>query len=389
MECQRWALSGRTHLRHSRALRPQPFHFTPQLVGTRLGVHRHVGPAQAGTLFHRAQHAHAMRQAQRQAADGGGCGGGQQLAPNGVAAFAVKQFTHGQVAFGGGHDIGVPARGHTRGFTAQGHAGNADAHFQADEVPALVKREIAACWVGVCVVFLEAVFDVLGFAAIFVILIAWFNTAEASPGLARGGLPLYALLSTLAIYVATRAGMFSRIFANPALRWAGLLSYGLYLYHWPVFLLLSQDRTGLSLGPLFVVRMIVTIAIALASYFLLEMPVRRGTLFSTTRSAGTAALVGISAVVVCAFAITLHTPVSTVPYANMRVDQIESRLEQLVPQNPVDSNSPPPARLWIIGDSGAMDVSPALAAAAEATGASSIVFGATISGSGLWTRPMT
>ena len=222
----------------------------------------------------------------------------------------------------------------------------------------------------------ESLFDVLGFAAIFVILIAWFNTAEASPGLARGGLPLYALLSTLAIYVATRAGMFSRIFANPALRWAGLLSYGLYLYHWPVFLLLSQDRTGLSLGPLFVVRMIVTIAIALASYFLLEMPVRRGTLFSTTRSAGTAALVGISAVVVCAFAITLHTPVSTVPYANMRVDQLESRLEQLVPQNPVDSNSPPPARLWIIGDSGAMDVSPALAAAAEATGASSIVFGA-------------
>ncbi len=222
----------------------------------------------------------------------------------------------------------------------------------------------------------EPVFDFLGFVAVLVVLVAWFTTNEASPGLAKGGLPIYALVSTLAIYVATRAGLFSRVFANPALRWAGLLSYGLYLYHWPIFLVLSQERTGLSLAPLFLVRMIVTVAIAFGSYFLLEMPVRRGTLLTTTRSAGTAAFAGIGTVVVLAFAFTLHTPASTVPYANMRTDQVGSRLEQLLPQSADDANSPPPARLWILGDSGAMDVSPALAAAAEATGASSIVFGA-------------
>ena len=160
------------------------------------------------------------------------------------------------------------------------------------------------------------------------------------------------------------------------MRWAGLLSYGLYLYHWPVFLVLSEERTGLTLAPLFVVRMMATLAIALLSYFFLEMPVRRGTLFATSRKAGSAALAGIAGVVVLAFAVTLQTPTSTVPYANMRVDQIGNRLEQLAPQNPVDSNSPSPPRLWILGDSGAMDVSPALAAAAEATGATSIVFGA-------------
>jgi peptidoglycan/LPS O-acetylase OafA/YrhL len=222
----------------------------------------------------------------------------------------------------------------------------------------------------------EPLFDFIGIAAVIAVLTAWFTIGEASDGLAKGGFPAYAALSTIAIYIGTRAGLFSRIFATSGIRWAGLLSYGLYLYHWPVFLVLSEERTGLTLAPLFVVRMMATLAIALLSYFFLEMPVRRGTLFATSRKAGSAALAGIAGVVVLAFAVTLQTPTSTVPYANMRVDQIGNRLEQLAPQSPVDSNSPSPARLWIIGDSGAMDASPALAAAAEAAGATSVVFGA-------------
>ena len=220
----------------------------------------------------------------------------------------------------------------------------------------------------------EPLFDILGIAAVVAILGAWFQIAETSPGLAKGGLPLYAVLSTIAIYVATRAGWFSRIFSIPVMRWAGLLSYGLYLYHWPIFLVLSQERTGLSLAPLFVVRMAATIALALASYFLLEMPVRRKTLFSTTRTAGSAALAGILGVVIVAFAVTLHTPTSTVPYANMKVGSIEMTRVTLEPRS-TSSNSL--ARtIWIVGDSAAVDESPALAAAATATGSSSIIFGA-------------
>ena len=222
----------------------------------------------------------------------------------------------------------------------------------------------------------EALFDVMGFAAVVAVLIAWFTVGEASPGLAKGGLPLYAALSTIVIYVGTRAGIFSKIFATSGMSWAGLLSYGLYLYHWPIFLLLSPDRTGLSLAQLFVVRMAVTITVALVSYFLLEMPVRRRTLFSTTRSASTAALAGVFGVVLCAFAITLHTPASTVPYANMKVDQVGNHQERLHPPQTDSSFATPPPTIWIIGDSGAMDASPALAAAAEATGAKTFVFGA-------------
>jgi peptidoglycan/LPS O-acetylase OafA/YrhL len=222
---------------------------------------------------------------------------------------------------------------------------------------------------------MEPFFDGAAVLALGAIIIAWHSVHEASPQLAKGGFPLYAVMSTILVYVCTRAGWMSRVMSNGFLRWAGLTSYGLYLYHWPVFTLLSPDRTGISLAPLFVIRMVVTIALALASYYLLEMPVRRGTLFKTTKTAGRAALLGIFSVALCAFAVTLDPPKSTIPYANMKISDIGIHTETLNPTNSAKSGQTA-AKVWIIGDSGAMDESPALAAAIEATGATQFTFGA-------------
>jgi len=221
----------------------------------------------------------------------------------------------------------------------------------------------------------QPVWDAVGVAAAIGILAAWYTINEMSPKLAMGGLPIYAALSTLLIYTATRPGLVSRIFSNSALRWAGLLSYGLYLYHWPIFLVLSQDRTELSTAPLFVLRMAVTLGLSLLSYFFLEMPIRRRTLLTTTRSAATAAFAGIFAVVLCAFAVTLHLPKSSVPYANMKVGELGHTPAELHPSKRPDPSSGRPATVWIIGDSGGMDESPALAAAMEATGSTRFIFG--------------
>ena len=220
----------------------------------------------------------------------------------------------------------------------------------------------------------ETLFDALGVFATLVIAVAWITVREGSVGLAQGGLPLYAAASTLLIYCATRAGFVSRVFSVAALRWAGLLSYGLYLYHWPIFLLLSEDRTGLPLLPLFILRMAVTLAVALLSYFFLEMPIRRRDLLSSSRAASFAALASIGVVIVCAFAVTTHTPQSQIPYANMKVGSLETTVVSLAPSL---STSPQPAQtVWIIGDSAAVDEAPALAAAFEAAGSSTFVFGA-------------
>ncbi len=215
--------------------------------------------------------------------------------------------------------------------------------------------------------------DALGLVALVAMFWTWWAIPEASRLLARGGLPLYAVGTTVIIYAATREGLVTRLLSMSWLRWAGLISYGLYLYHWPVFLWLSPERVHLSTGPLFAVRMIVTIAIAMVSYHLLEMPIRRGTLLRTWRTAVPAAIGGLLAVSVCAFAVTLHPPASTVPYASAKVGEDRTFVEE---GGPAGTGAASGQTVWIIGDSGAMDLQPALGAALRSAGASKIIYGA-------------
>src|SRR5205814_6447618 len=58
----------------------------------------------------------------------------------------------------------------------------------------------------------------------------------------------------------------------------GRVSYGVYLFHWPIFLWLTGDRTGLPPVRLFLLRCLATVSLAAASYTLIERPVRTGVL---------------------------------------------------------------------------------------------------------------
>src|SRR5690606_28975977 len=96
----------------------------------------------------------------------------------------------------------------------------------------------------------------------------------------RGGIVAFSLLTCLVI-----AGVLSGAGPLRVLSWGplpavGRMTYGLYLYHLPVFLWLTAERTGLSQWPLFGLRVLVTFAVATVSYHLLEMPIRRGTVLT-------------------------------------------------------------------------------------------------------------
>lgn len=103
---------------------------------------------------------------------------------------------------------------------------------------------------------------------------------ERTSWLYEGGFLVFALASA-ALVVSVQAhpeGVVARAFAwRPVVR-VGRISYGLYLWHWPVYVVLSPARTGMSGGNLLVLRFLVTFALATASYYWVEMPIRRGAL---------------------------------------------------------------------------------------------------------------
>jgi hypothetical protein len=99
---------------------------------------------------------------------------------------------------------------------------------------------------------------------------------HADPWLFRGGF-LATDFATLLVIVAVthrgaRMGMF--LGAQP-LNWIGTRSYGLYLYHWPIFQIIRGNAGATLTVPEFVGAMVLTCIITELSYRYVEMPIRR------------------------------------------------------------------------------------------------------------------
>jgi hypothetical protein len=77
-----------------------------------------------------------------------------------------------------------------------------------------------------------------------------------------------------------------------------VLSYGLYLWHWPVFLALDSERTGFEGWALTAVRVAVSVVLAELSYRLVEAPIRYQRVRMPRPFLGAAAAVAATAVVV-------------------------------------------------------------------------------------------
>ena len=90
-----------------------------------------------------------------------------------------------------------------------------------------------------------------------------------------GGFLLVAVLVALVITSVLKAprGPISRLFSLPPLVHIGRISYGLYLWHWPVILFLTSARTGASGFGLLTLRLTVSLALAELSFWALEKPI--------------------------------------------------------------------------------------------------------------------
>ena len=105
------------------------------------------------------------------------------------------------------------------------------------------------------------------------------------PWLFRGGFFVTGLCTVLLIAAAThRRSWIGRLLGMRPLHWVGTRSYGLYLYHWPVYQIIREP--GLQLGGTeFLIAMLITVPITELSYRLIETPVRLGRLGEWLRGA--------------------------------------------------------------------------------------------------------
>jgi peptidoglycan/LPS O-acetylase OafA/YrhL len=109
-----------------------------------------------------------------------------------------------------------------------------------------------------------------------IVALAW-RTSEFDPRLYRTGFVVFSAVALVAVVGATHAGGVSvRLLANPPMRWLGERSYGIYLWHWPVFVF-TRPLLDVSTGPLatLALRLPLTLLLAEASYRWVEMPIRR------------------------------------------------------------------------------------------------------------------
>ena len=163
--------------------------------------------------------------------------------------------------------------------------------------------------------------NLLAIISISGLLYYFFKVDEFDPQLYRGGFLLVSgLTAGFIVAVIHPALAWGKVVDNPILRGLGLRSYGIYLWHWPIFMLLRPGVDVTWPEPVvFTVRIGLVLLISALSYRYFEVPIRNGLIGRTLlrwRTLGVPRphigvviplLAAVSALAVC-FALLVRTP---------------------------------------------------------------------------------
>jgi peptidoglycan/LPS O-acetylase OafA/YrhL len=217
--------------------------------------------------------------------------------------------------------------------------------------------------------------SVLGVVAVVIAAVAWVTVPQSASWLYQGGFLAFALVSILLILGGIVEGSpLRRVLSSAPLRRIGLVSYGVYLYHWPIFLWLSPRNTGLSETVLFVPRVAISVGLAELSFRYLERPVKSGRL-----------LLGVPArfLVISSTAIVILFSLAITVLAPANVGGIDAAMQDFEAVSSSDSSDSGLPRMAVFGDSTAAAIAAGLAAVGSERGTMTSVGGVIKEGCGI------
>lgn len=153
----------------------------------------------------------------------------------------------------------------------------------------------------------RAATTVMGTLGAAVVVRMMLSVHDHDPALYAYGLPLFAVAAG-AWVVSAHGGLWARLLGVRPLRWIGQISYGLYLWSWPMVVWLTPE-VGVHGAALDGLRVSAAFAAATVSYYAVERPIReRRMRFRLGWTWTAAGAVGLASLIIAATAATAPPP---------------------------------------------------------------------------------
>ncbi|MEO7555635.1 MAG: acyltransferase family protein, partial [Acidimicrobiales bacterium] len=154
--------------------------------------------------------------------------------------------------------------------------------------------------------------DRAGLAALAVLVVLWTQVDLHDPLLFRGILPLHAVAVAVLVIAAIDGRVTPKVTGFRPFAWLGERSYGVYVVHFPLYLLLTSSRLGQPDQVVFAARVAASIGLAAVLHIVVENPIRFGPPLVAWRGrVAAASAIGIALLLATALPNTTNTDLNT------------------------------------------------------------------------------
>ncbi len=206
---------------------------------------------------------------------------------------------------------------------------------------------------------------IAGLVGLAIVVAGMISLTDGGSVAYRGGIAVVALASVPLILAASVPGAVRSLFSWRPLVAIGRVSYGLYLWHWPVIVVVDAERAGFGGAGLLLVRLGLILLATVLSFVLIEQPVR---LRRWPTRPGWALPLATMAAAALAAGIVVSSPSERVFARPVPVAAVANPASEPDPQ-PTEADSP---QVLVVGDSTAASLLLGLPERARARGIDAI-----------------